>query len=455
DEVNALIFDFGSSMSRIGYAGEESPRLVFPTLAGYYRHGSCGCRDTRCADGAITTDTSAANPASAASGRTAPRRHGKRRYYIGESAVYGWRPEMEVVAPVQNGVITDWDAYAGLWDWIYDTQLRLDPREHPLLLSEAALAPRADHATLMQLAFEQFDVPALYLARAPVLSAFALGRPTALVLDVGMDGATAAPVVDGYPIRKATRTAPVGGSYLDALTSQLLADDRTLAGERIDALTPAYLLASRRAVEAQQTPAITLRDDRVARTRPSFHRMSVNRVVAEFKEMVLQVAETPFDASLLAGRPAKAFEFPNGYNRPFGPERFRLPESLFDPAFCPLTDAGTARLPGAAYRGLPSLVQDAIQACDVDVRPQLWNSVVVVGGTTLVPGFNDRLRSALEAVQPGVKIKVHSTAHAAERRFSSWLGGSILGSLGTFHQLWITKEEYEEKGFAVVDKRLQ
>lgn len=95
----------------------------------------------------------------------------------------------------------------------------------------------------------------------------------------------------------------------------------------------------------------------------------------------------------------------------------------------------------------------AVNSVDADLRPLLLGNVVVTGSTSLLTGFNDRLNSELTGIWPGVKIKIHAAGLTSERRFGAWIGGSILASLGTFHQMWISRAEYEENGAAIVEKR--
>jgi actin-related protein 4 len=78
---------------------------------------------------------------------------------------------------------------------------------------------------------------------------------------------------------------------------------------------------------------------------------------------------------------------------------------------------------------------------------------VVTGSTSLLNGFNDRLNHELTTMYPGLKIRVHAAGLTSERRFGAWIGGSILASLGTFHQMWISKKEYDENGPGIVEKR--
>ena len=92
--------------------------------------------------------------------------------------------------------------------------------------------------------------------------------------------------------------------------------------------------------------------------------------------------------------------------------------------------------------------------CDVDLRPALYNSVIVTGGNTLLQGFNDRLSRDLSNKTPAtMRFKLITANGTQERKFGSWIGGSILASLGSFQQMWISKQEYEENGKSQVDRK--
>lgn len=85
-------------------------------------------------------------------------------------------------------------------------------------------------------------------------------------------------------------------------------------------------------------------------------------------------------------------------------------------------------------------------ATDVDLRATLAHNVVVTGGTSSIPGLTDRIMAELNKSLPALKFRMLTSGHLKERQYQSWLGGSILSSLGTFHQLWVGKQEYEEVG---------
>ncbi|ODV86270.1 hypothetical protein CANARDRAFT_6763 [[Candida] arabinofermentans NRRL YB-2248] len=96
--------------------------------------------------------------------------------------------------------------------------------------------------------------------------------------------------------------------------------------------------------------------------------------------------------------------------------------------------------------GLSKLIQAVLDKLDVDLKPQLANNIILTGSTSLIPGLNSRLHSDLTLSNPSLKIRIHSAGNTIERKYASWIGGSILSSLGTFHQLWVSKAEYEEVG---------
>jgi len=140
------------------------------------------------------------------------------------------------------------------------------------------------------------------------------------------------------------------------------------------------------------------------------------------------------------------YELPDGNTIEVGADRFAVPELLFNPEpIC--TDVHS-------FIGVHNMLYDSVTKCDADIRRELFNSIIVTGGSTLLPGFFDRL--SLELSVPNLvpyKLKIFASPNSAERKFSVWIGGSILASLGSFHQMWISKVEYEEHGASIVERK--
>ncbi|KAJ1021161.1 hypothetical protein NDA16_003947 [Ustilago loliicola] len=519
DEINALVIDAGHSTSRVGWAGEDAPRVVLPT---YYGHTSItdddiaelesqaaflqstssssaqppADGDENMADGengaAATTPNGSDNAATEeasdnrlkqARAKSASKtlrfsvdREKKRRRYVGDNDLNLFRRNFDI-DPIfdDDGILADNAAFAQLCSFGLDS-LSCDAREHPLLLTEPAWNARESREKLTELAFETLGSPAFYLANRSVLSSFAAGKPLSLVIDIGSTSVSTIPIVDGFILRKGIHRHNNGG---DAINRALLYSLHRSRGTSFGGVTPQYLIKSRSAVDPGAAANAALRQDRLEGVASSFKNYHINRVVNDFKESVAQVLEVPWDEQQAQFRSGRMYEFPDGYNDAFGIERLKAPEILFTPSlwngvsstesFGPVlhpsstpstdastngTDAGAVSVAGGkASVGLADMVLSSINAVDVDSRPSLFGNIVLVGGSSLIPGLTDRLSYELGVKAPNQKVKIHSPGNTTERRHSPWLGGSILASLGTFHQLWISKQEYEEHGAAIVHAR--
>lgn len=133
----------------------------------------------------------------------------------------------------------------------------------------------------------------------------------------------------------------------------------------------------------------------------------------------------------------KSYELPDGQVITIGNERFRAPEALFHPSVLGLESAG-----------IDQTTYNSIMKCDVDVRKELYGNIVMSGGTTMFPGIAERMQKEITALAPSsMKVKIIAPP---ERKYSVWIGGSILASLTTFQQMWISKQEYDESGPSIV-----
>jgi len=290
--------------------------------------------------------------------------------------------------------------------------------------------------------FEEFQVPAFYIANTGVLNAFAAGKGSALVIDIGHSTASVTPVVDGFVLRK--------GLVHSALPQLVHAHAKhTLITASHNhppiQLFSHQLMANKIPVEPGIAPRFTVREDRFAKTTPSLASYYENGEVEEWIQSVAGVLDQGWNDQAASQRPVRHYEFPTGFNTYFGSERFQVGELYF--AHSRDLVASNPHLP----RTIPALISQALAACDPDMRQVLMGNVVLTGGGSLFAGLGERLNNELVRNFPHVKI--HAPGNPAERRYGGWLGGSILASLGTFHQLWISKEEWQEHGKPIVAQR--
>nr|KAF6477056.1 actin like 6A [Molossus molossus] len=505
DEVGALVFDIGSYTVRAGYAGEDCPKVDFPTAIGMVVE-----RD----DGSTLMEIDGDKG-----------KQGGPTYYIDTNALRVPRENMEAISPLKNGMVEDWDSFQAILDHTYKMHVKSEPSLHPVLMSEAPWNTRAKREKLTELMFEHYNIPAFFLCKTAVLTAFANGRSTGLILDSGATHTTAIPVHDGYVLQQGIVKSPLAGDFI---TMQC----RELFQEMNIELIPPYMIASKEPVR-EGSPANWKRKEKLPQVTRSWHNYMCNCVIQDFQASVLQVSDSPYDEQVAAQMPTVHYEFPNGYNCDFGAERLKIPEGLFDPSnvkglsgntmlgvshvvttsvgMCdidirpcviqdfqasvlqvsdsPYDEQVAAQMPTVHYEfpngyncdfgaerlkipeglfdpsnvkglsgntmlGVSHVVTTSVGMCDIDIRPGLYGSVIVAGGNTLIQSFTDRLNRELsQKTPPSMRLKLIANNTTVERRFSSWIGGSILASLGTFQQMWISKQEYEEGGKQCVERK--
>jgi actin-related protein len=373
EDLPIVVIDNGSGMVKAGIAGEDAPSAVFPAIVGRPRNAST-------MQGVQVKSE-----------------------YIGDEAQQK-RGILDLKYPIAAGIVTNWDDMEKVWQHTFFNELRVTPSEtQGVLLTEAPMNPKANRERMITIMFESFNVPNAYVQIQAVLSLYAAGRTTGLVVDSGDGVSHTVPVFEGFSIPHAITKMEIAGRVLTNWCQKLL-------------LNHGHNFTSSAELE----------------------------IVKDIKEKTCYVAENFEEEKAQAeGSSAKdmAYTLPDKSVITVKAEvRMSCPELLFKPS-----------LDGKTCKSLDDLTMHSVNESDIDVRKALLSNLILSGGTTMYENLPQRLKAEVAAKAPaGAEVKVIA---GPDRKFAVWTGGSTLASLSTFASSWVTAADYEEHGAAIVHRK--
>lgn len=442
DEINAIVLDPGSYTTRIGYAGDDFPKVI---TSSYY--------------GQVKND---------------------KKKIFGES-INVPRANYDIKPILKESIIVDWDAAIEQYQYYFDQQLKVVGPEQPILITEPIWTETSYRQQLVETFFENFEFSGIYLAKSPTCVSFQQGRSNCLVVDLGHDSVLVTPVIDGICLLKSSMKTNYGGKFLSNEIQDYLIDTKKVVME------PSFKIKSKIPTTYPDPPKYELKNNNTIPTSSSsslsqsFLEFQNEKIYHNFKE-ILEVPEKNSSSGTTTNKDSsRLFELPTGQSIVI--DRFKIAESIFDPtiykftnsklSFPPnngeisITQANEYRplkrvrkndddeeedsnqstpKPEVNIRGISQLISHTLSNIDIDLRASLANNIIVTGGVSLISQLTERLYLELSNNNPGLKIRLHAVGNSTERINQAWIGGSVLASLGTFHQMWVTKEEYNEVG---------
>ena len=317
-------------------------------------------------------------------------------WYVGEEA-RRLRGLLSTKYPVEDGIVTNWDEMKNILHHLFFNELRVYPGLHPVLLTESPLNPKSNREKMTQILFETFEVPSLFLTSGQVLSLYSQGCTSGVGVDSGSVATYVLPVFKGHMHKHCIARIGVGSRDLTSYMLKLLSER-------------GY----------------------------SFCCTGDYEIANDIKEKHTYIT-MDMEKELSLPESVERYELPNGQKIQIGHESFRLPEPIFNPS-----------LIGVEQGGIHKAINESITKSDVDIRKYLYNNIVLEGGNSMFPGISERLHREMSHLAPNVCIKVKAPP---ERRYSAWMGGSILASMDSFEKMTVLNSEYGEYGAAIIHRK--
>lgn len=361
--TQTIVIDNGTGIIKGGLSGDEAPRSIFPNLVGKPK-----------------------NEAIVVGGDN-------RECYIGNS-VNEKKGVLSVSCPIEHGIITDWQDMIKVWHYAFFSELLVECAEQPILITKTPNSPEEADFKITEIMFEYFNAPAIFFTPTNVLSLFATGRKSGLVIDSGHDVTNVLPVFEGYPIQENIETELYGGK---AITDSL------------------------RLIYEDRDPLVKGNFDQIQYLKEKF-------------SSVPEKGSNGFKGTASN----EIFALPDGQKVKLGEELQRIPDQMFNP----VED-------GFCTRSVQEMVCSSINKCDEVLHNELYQNILITGGNSLTTGYTNRLQSELSKStnnQSSVDVR-------KERLYLTWIGASLLSSLSTFHELCIHRDDYNRYGADVVKRK--
>ena len=352
---------------------------------------------------------------------------------------------MKLTYPVKRGTVKNWADMERLWEFVFSAKglgRGVRAEDHPILVTEAPLNPRANRERVAEVFFDTFNVPALFVSPQATLTLYASGRTTGVVLDSGAGVTHVVPMYEGYALPHAMVRVDVAGRDVTERLARLLRK----AGCAMHTTAEMEIVRQLKEDCCYVSPhSAGRRVGGRGATHGGSGQGAPQRHAPQDRE-----TRPGCGASKSARR---VYHLPDGRALYLHDELFKAPEILFRPS-----------LIGSEYCGAHECLVKSVFNADMDLRRTLLTQVILAGGTTLFPGYGERLlhevRRELSShvaslgttVADVGSLKVRIAA-PPNRKLLTWVGGSILASLATFSTMWVSRSEYEEHGARIFNAK--
>ena len=323
----------------------------------------------------------------------------KEEIFIGDDA-YEKKSVLNLSHTIKRGFVKDWNLMEKIWDYIFKKKLGKEPiypNEHNILITQPLKNLKENKKKIAEIMFETFNFKGLYLAYPTVLSLYAAGKFTGMSLDLGYGTSQFSPIFDGYIIQDNVERVNIGGKDITKYLGKLL-------NKNLKEKIPKYMVNNIKEKSCY---------------------------IALDYEYELKSVE-PFD-----------YELPDGTHIIIDEKRIKCPESfIFNP-----------KLKWLEEKGIQEICNDLIQKCDSSLRKDLYNCIVLSGGNSMFKELPERLTKEIEKLAQASMEEEVKVIASPERKNWACKGGMILSSISSFIGALVTRDNYEENGFSIIEKK--
>eukprot|EP00823_Brevimastigomonas_motovehiculus_P004849 TRINITY_DN3310_c0_g1_i1.p1 TRINITY_DN3310_c0_g1~~TRINITY_DN3310_c0_g1_i1.p1 ORF type:complete len:460 (+),score=162.60 TRINITY_DN3310_c0_g1_i1:78-1457(+) len=444
-----IVIDAGTGLLKIGFAGEDAPQFVIPTLL-YDSHGQALPASLLDATSSSIPSTSSSSSSSSSISSSADN-----EYLVGLDALDALRTSdtASVVNPVERGEIRDLDAFQKFLEIVCQKN-KINLSEYPVLFTSTPSATKLSRTELAARLFKKFKVPALCICNQAVLSLFASGRTTGLVVESGEGVTHAVPVYEGFPLNHAVLRLPLAGKDLTKHLMQILSQKAS------DSIKTESQLAVVRDIKEKLclVKCFEKKDSSWSEEKEKEKEKEMTEPYELPDGKIIQIDnQCRYQPSEILFKPRLFFGGEKEKEREREREREREKETSIiisnSSSSSTSSSSSSSNSNNNTLFGIQEMVYESMQMCDVSLRRDLVKNVVLAGGTSMLKGFGERMKSELDALFTDQK-ETTTVIQDSQRKYAAWIGGSMFASLSTFDQIKINKAEFEEDDKVILKKHV-
>eukprot|EP00871_Galdieria_phlegrea_P005826 jgi/Galph1/730/GphlegSOOS_G5585.1 len=410
--IPSVVLDLGTHTTKAGYSGEGVPRFQCSSCIGIqeeYLLDEVDRKKPEC-------------------------------YIVGEAALLRRMNGTEISSPFNSdGIVENWEAFEALLSYA-TLGLSAELNNNAVMYVEPPQNGKREREKLVELLFEKFDAPAVYLLRSPVGTCFANGRYTSCAVELGASGTNITPVFEGNIIgRKGCRMSVGGNTLTDYVMRQIM--DKGCNLKPFFTFRKQFVSSDDNVELDSSEKVYNIQDLDTSRIKASYLQFWQRRLAEDVKIALCRVNDQP-DIDLNSIQiPFISYELPDGQVVEMDKDKYDAANLLVDPS----------KVEGmASSKSLVQEIERVVESCDVNIQRELYSGICLSGGTSNFTGLLEYMTAALGRRH---KVKVHGSNTEAERRFAAWIGASMLATFGEFQKMWLSKNEYEENGRTFIHKK--